>query len=214
MPENYLETNVLPALSSPQITGSLKEKWRLKSIKIKNTSSCPMNSIYSYFFLITYHRCGRNSFFNTPCCLSLYQLLLGGGGMNATDPFSIWIRILLMAFSFPSVNRTSLTSAEIATWKKKKGSTANNEQICLSVWKWRQEWQAFSIMLPHLFLCNNLQSFFILCLHYFNHSIKSVNTFIIPFAGASILLSFCSVIALWQRMMVFWEAFICGLLFI
>lgn len=69
-------------------------------------------------------------------------------------------------------------------------------------------------MLLHLFLSNNLQSFFILCLHYFNHSIKSVNTFIIPFAGASILLSFCSVIGLWQWMMVFWEAFICRLLFI
>lgn len=174
-----------------------------------------MNVIYFYFFLITYHLYWGELSFNTPCCLSLYQLLLSRGkGMSTTSPFSIWIRILLMAFSFPSVNRTSLTSAEIATWKKKGGGTANNEQICLSVWKWRQEWQAFSIMLPHLFLCNNLQSFFILCLHYFNHSIKSVNTFIIPFAGASILLSFCSVIALWQRMMVFWEAFICGLLFI
>lgn len=149
--------------------------------------------------------------------INCYSARGGGGwlGMSTTNRLSIWIRILLMAFSFPSVNRTSLTSAEIATWKKKKKrSRANNEQICLSMRKWRQEWQAFSIMLPHLFLCNNLQSFFILCLHYFNHSIKSVNTFIIPFAGASILLSFCSVIALWQRMMPFWEAFICGLLFI
>lgn len=175
-----------------------------------------MQGIHIFLLFLNYlsYMWGRKLSFNTPCCLSLYQLLLSWEkGMSTTNPFSIWIRILLMAFSFPSVNRTSLTSAEIATWKK-KGSTANNEQICLSVWKWRQEWQAFSIMLPHLFLCNNLQSFFILCLHYFNHSIKSVNTFIIPFAGASILLSFCSVIALWQRMMVFWEAFICGLLFI
>ena len=81
-----------------------------------------MSYIYFYFFLITYHVYG-GTLFNTPCCLSLYQLLLSGEkGMSTTNLFSIWIRILLMAFSFPSVNRTSLTSAEIATWKKKKGA--------------------------------------------------------------------------------------------
>ena len=82
-----------------------------------------MNVIYFYFFLISYLLYGGELSCNTPCCLSLYQLLLSRGkGMSTTSPFSIWIRILLMAFSFPSVNRTSLTSAEIATWKKKGGA--------------------------------------------------------------------------------------------
>lgn len=91
-----------------------------------------MKSIYSYFFLITYHVCGGGFFFNTPCCLSLYQLLLSREkGTSTTNPFSIWIRILLMAFSFPSVNRTSLTSAEIATWKKKGAQQTMSKYACL-----------------------------------------------------------------------------------
>lgn len=73
-----------------------------------------------YIFLITYSGCVciYIHYYNYPL-LHLYQLLLRQWkkGMSPTNPFSIWIRILLMAFSFPSVNRTSSTSAEIATWK-------------------------------------------------------------------------------------------------
>lgn len=60
-----------------------------------------------------------------------------------------------------------------------------------------------------------LARFFILRLHYFNHSIKSVNTFIIPRGWEpSILLSLCWVIALWQEMMASTEPFICSVVFI
>lgn len=136
--------NVLPASSSPQIRGSFQEKWPLKSIKINNTSSCPMNSMYVYFFLITYHMYGGNSVLipHADFISTVTQPGVGGdgerGGMNAANPFSIWIRILLMAFSFPSVNRTSLTSAEIATWKKKGGWGEHSKQwanmlVCVEV---------------------------------------------------------------------------------
>ncbi len=73
---------------------------------------------------------------------------------------------------------------------------------------------------PSLFSCPLIHRclswpFFILRLHYFNHSIKSVNTFIIPGGWEpSILLSLCWVIALWQGMMVSAEPFICSVAFI
>lgn len=113
-----------------------------KPLKGKTHTVVRREFIYCSFFLITDHVC--EELFLIPraaVCLYVdcYSAWGRGRGASTTNRLSIWIRILLMAFSFPSVSRTSLTSAEIATWKegkkkkKKQGKQWANMLVCVEV---------------------------------------------------------------------------------
>lgn len=116
--------------------------------------------------------------------------MFGGEGVK-TNPEEDE-RILWMDFSLPSDRRTSFTSAEMATWEPRtrliNESTANKRTKTNRSLQWSKHLNTHMYKaspcagspLPPLFPAIFLSIFTpFLCLHYFNHSIKSVNTFII-----------------------------------
>lgn len=123
-------------------------------------------------------------------------------------------RILWMDFSFPSDSRTSLASAQTATWemeerraeerKGEEGPWASSDDVNIAThtckimrraypWSFTSGGPAHSTLSHHCSLSSPPLSLSIftqfLCLHYFNHSIKSVNTFIIVASGGGCYLA-------------------------
>lgn len=146
-------------------------------------------------------------------------------------------RILWMDFSLPSDRRTSFTSAEMATWEPRKGlineTTLNKRTKSNRTLQWskhlnthtdahsndKSNVQSFTLdgpahpvlvlHYPHYFqLFSSLSSpHFYVCIILIIQSNQSILLSLWLAVGAAILLSLCSVIALWQGMMASAEPF-------